>query len=150
MENSTLYKRYKQWLKDHGVLVDPRIRYPSYFGEAGQGVVGVSVSRGVEKKRAVIAVPYNLLITVDKVKEDIELYEIVKENVTFFKGEDDAAMKLLTLYLSSELLKGEKSTYYPYFCISSEDYLKGWDSKCLHMLENRGLMRTIREQKEKM
>jgi hypothetical protein len=93
-------------------------------------------------------VPYELLITVDKVKEDIDLFEIVKENVNYFKGDDDAAMKLLILYLSSELIKGEKSIYYPYFCISSEDYLKGWDSRCLQMIENRGLMKAINEQKE--
>lgn len=31
-DNSAVYKRYKQWLKDHGVLMDPRVRYPSYFG----------------------------------------------------------------------------------------------------------------------
>ena len=51
--------------------MDPRVRYPSYFGESKKGVVGVSVSKAVEKRKAVIAVPYNLLITVDKVKEDI-------------------------------------------------------------------------------
>lgn len=31
-ENSVVYARYKKWLKDNGVLIDPRIRYPSYFG----------------------------------------------------------------------------------------------------------------------
>jgi len=52
-------------------------------------------------------------------------------------------MRLLVLYISSELIKGEKSIYHPYFSISSEDYLKGWDSKCLQMIENRGLMKAI-------
>jgi len=69
------------------VLIDPRIRYPSYFGEADKGVVGISVSKPIEKKRAIIAVPYNLLITIDKVKQEIELYEIVKENMQFFKSD---------------------------------------------------------------
>lgn len=69
------------------MLIDLRIRYPSYFGEAGKGVVGISVSKPIEKKRAIIAVPYNLLITIDKVKQEIELYEIVKENMQFFKSD---------------------------------------------------------------
>ena len=69
------------------MLIDPRIRYPSYFGEADKGVAGISVSKPIEKKRAIIAVPYNLLITIDKVKQEIELYEIVKENMQFFKSD---------------------------------------------------------------
>lgn len=36
--------------------------------------MGVSVSKAVEKRRAIIAVPYELLITVDKVKEDLDLF----------------------------------------------------------------------------
>jgi len=51
-------------------------------------------------------VPYNLLITVDKVKEDMDLFEIVKDNVNYFKSDEDAALKLLILYVSSELIKG--------------------------------------------
>jgi hypothetical protein len=59
-------------------LIDSRLRYPSYFGEPGKGVVGVSASKPIDKKRAIIAVPYNLLITIDKVKQQYELYDIVK------------------------------------------------------------------------
>ena len=58
-----MYKRYKQWLKDHGVIIDPRVRYPSYFGDAGRGVVGVGVSKAIERRKAIIAVPYDILIT---------------------------------------------------------------------------------------
>lgn len=58
--------------------MDARLRYPSYFGEPGKGVVGISACKPIEKRRAIISVPYNLLITVDKVKLEYELYEIVK------------------------------------------------------------------------
>jgi hypothetical protein len=70
--------------------------------------------------------------------------------VHFFKSDDDAAMKLLILYISNELLKGEKSFYYPYFSISNDEFLNGWESKALHMLENRDLMKTLKEHKESM
>jgi hypothetical protein len=148
VEKDPLYVRYKEWLREHGVLMDSRVRYPSYFGEAGRGVVGISACKAIEKKRAIIAVPYNLLITIDKVKEDVDLFEIVKENIHFFKGDDESSTKLLVLYLATELIKGEKSIYHPYFSISAEEYLNGWDSKYLHMLENRSIMKFMKEQKE--
>jgi len=132
------------------VLIDPRLRYPSYFGSAQKGVVGVSAQKGVEKKRAVIAVPYNLLITVDKVKEDMDLFEVVKDNVNYFKTDDDAALKLLILYVSSELIKGEKSFYYPYFSISTEEYLSGWSNKSILMLEHKTVIGCMKDQKEEM
>lgn len=116
------------------MLIDPRLRYPTYFGPSQKGVVGVSAQKAIEKKRGVIAVPYNLLITVDKVKEDMDLFEIVKDNVNYFKTDDDAALKLLILYISTELIKGEKSFYYPYFAISTDEYLSGWGNKTILML----------------
>ena len=70
--------------------------------------------------------------------------------MTFFKNDDDAAMKLLIMYISYELIKGEKSFYYPYFSISTEQFLSGWDSKSLQMLENRDLMKTLKDHKEGM
>jgi len=47
VENSPLYIKYKKWLKDNGVLVDPRVRYPTYFGDTDKGVVGISASKGI-------------------------------------------------------------------------------------------------------
>ncbi len=49
-------------------MIDSRLRYPSYFGQAKKGVIGISAAQMIDKNRAVIAVPYNLLITVEKVK----------------------------------------------------------------------------------
>lgn len=115
MENDPIYNRYKKWLKDNGVLIDQRIRFPSYFGEANNGIIGVSAIKPIERKKAVIAVPYDLLITVDKVKSVEELNVILKENPNLFKTEDDSVMRMLILYMSYELLKGEKSFYFPYF-----------------------------------
>lgn len=82
------------------------MRYPTYFGHAQKGVVGVSAQKAIEKKKAIIAVPYNLLITVDKVKEDMDLFEIVKDNLNYFNRDDEAALKLLILFVSSELIRG--------------------------------------------
>ena len=50
--------------------MDSRVRYPTYFGQANKGMIGISATKAIEKKRAIISVPYNLLITVDKAKEN--------------------------------------------------------------------------------
>ncbi len=68
LEAMPIYSKYKNWLKENGVILDPRIRYPSYFGSPPNGVIGISTSKAIERKKAVIAVPYELLITVAKVK----------------------------------------------------------------------------------
>jgi hypothetical protein len=60
-------------------------------------------------------VPYQLLITVDKVKENKDLNFIIMNYFTVFGKKDDFAMKILILYVVYELLKGEKSFYHPYF-----------------------------------
>jgi len=59
------------------VIVDPRVRYPTYFGEKGKGVVGVSASKPIEKGKVIIAVPFKLLITVEKVLSVKILEQIV-------------------------------------------------------------------------
>jgi hypothetical protein len=93
-------------LKDNGVLVDSRIRYPTYFGSAKAGVVGISASKPIEKNRAVIAIPYDLFITVEKVRKHEELAKIIKDNPQIFKDEEDSHIKILVLFVSYELIKG--------------------------------------------
>lgn len=88
-----------------------------------------------------------MLITVDKVKEDMDLFEIIKENVNYFKSDDDAALKLLILYVSSELVRGEKSFYYPYFAISSEEYLSSWGNKSILMIEQKNVISSMKDHK---
>ncbi len=94
-----VYTEYKKWLNQNGVLCDPRIRYPSYFGQKTKGVVGVSASKPIEKNKAVIAVPYNLLITMDKVLSVKILSDIVHENPDVFGVSEHAVMKMLILYV---------------------------------------------------
>lgn len=55
-------------MKANGVVVDPAILYPAYFGNGKNGVVGVAATKVIPANQAIIAVPYNLIITVDKVK----------------------------------------------------------------------------------
>lgn len=55
-------------MKVNGVLIDPSVTYPAFFGNAKSGVVGVAANKVIPASHAIIAVPYNLIITVDKVK----------------------------------------------------------------------------------
>lgn len=68
LEALPIYIKYKNWLKENGVILDPRVRYPSYFGSPPNGIIGISASKPIERKKAIIAVPYELLITVNKVR----------------------------------------------------------------------------------
>ena len=68
MSEKPLYNNFKRWLLTNGVLLDPSIVYPAYFGEKGKGVIGVATSQQLPGNKAVIAVPYDLIITLDKVK----------------------------------------------------------------------------------
>jgi len=47
LEGLPVYIKYKNWLKDNGAVMDPRIRYPSYFGPAQRGVVGISPCKSI-------------------------------------------------------------------------------------------------------
>ncbi len=51
--------------------------YPAYFGTPKDGVIGVAATKSIPNGQAVIAVPYDLIITVSKVKEDKDLLKII-------------------------------------------------------------------------
>lgn len=73
-----MYKEYKEWLKSNGVLIDSSLLYPAYFGPSKNGVVGVAATKVIPSSQAIIAVPYDLIITVDKVKADDDLWKIMQ------------------------------------------------------------------------
>ena len=85
LANQQPYQVYKQWLKDNGVLTHQNVVYPAYFGEKNDGVIGVGVCSAIGGGKAIIAVPYDIIITVDKVKEDQDLLKIINENPKIFK-----------------------------------------------------------------
>ena len=80
-----IYKEYKKWLEQNRVLVDSSIIYPAYFGEKGKGVIGVATSKPLPPNYSFLAVPYDLIITVEKVKQVKELAVIIQENPQLFK-----------------------------------------------------------------
>ncbi len=49
--------------------------------------------------QAIIAVPYDLIITVDKAKQDPDLLKIIQENPNLFKYSEESAFFILTLYM---------------------------------------------------
>lgn len=95
-----MYKEYREWLKNNGVIIDPSVMYPAYFGNAKSGVVGVAANKAIPSSQAIIAVPYDLIITVDKVKEDKNLLEIINDNPNIFNHNEDAAFFVLTLFMT--------------------------------------------------
>lgn len=79
--------------------MDPAIVYPAYFGPSKKGVVGVATNKLIPGGQAIISVPYDLIITVPKVKEDPELKKIIEENPNIFKFNDESAFFILTLFM---------------------------------------------------
>lgn len=59
----------------------------------------MSASKPIEKGKVIIAVPYKLLITVEKVLSVKILEQIVNENPDVFGVSDSAVMKMLVLYV---------------------------------------------------
>jgi hypothetical protein len=59
------------------VLIDTTVLYPAYFGTPKDGVIGVAATKSIPNGQAIIAVPYDLIITVSKVKEDKDLLKII-------------------------------------------------------------------------
>ncbi len=50
------------------MLIDSSLLYPAYFGNSQDGVIGVAATKPLANGQAIIAVPYDLIITVPKVK----------------------------------------------------------------------------------
>jgi hypothetical protein len=95
-------------------------------------------------------VPYQLLITVDKARENKDLNAIINNHLLAYGKKDDFVMKILILYVVNELIKGEKSFYHPYFSICTASYLSGWSNWTTYKVEHRGVMRGVKSMQEEI
>jgi hypothetical protein len=77
LQSNPVYKEYVEWLKANGVVVNPSVLYPAYFGPKKRGVVGVAANKPIPGSCGIIAVPYDLIITVEKVRADPTLASII-------------------------------------------------------------------------
>lgn len=59
-------------------------------------------------------------------------------------------MKILILYIVSQLLKGEKSFYYPYFSICTSSYMSGWGNMKAYKVEHRGVTSGLKAMQEEI
>jgi hypothetical protein len=59
------------------VLIDSSVLYPAYFGTPKDGVIGVAATKYIANGQVIIGVPYDLIITIPKVKEDKDLLKII-------------------------------------------------------------------------
>lgn len=59
------------------MLIDSSLVYPALFGDRKKGVVGVAANKLIPSNYAIIAVPYDLIITVEKVKDEKDLFKII-------------------------------------------------------------------------
>ncbi len=83
-------------------------------------MVGIAASKAIEKSKAIIIIPYDLLITLEKVHSQAELVKIIKAHPTMFLTGEHAAENTILLFVIVEMLKGEKSNYFHYFEIGRD------------------------------
>ena len=62
----------------------PKLEYPAYFEG---GLVGVRASQPIAHREAFIAIPYKMLLTVEKAQKHPVLGQVIRENPHLFSLE---------------------------------------------------------------
>ena len=150
IQSKPVYAVYRKWLEKNRVIIHPSIIYPAYFGEKGRGVIGVASAKPIPKSQALLAIPYDLMITVDTVKNNEELAKIIKDNPNMFRLSQEAASKIIILFVCYELMKKGSSFYAPYFDIATDIFLSNWSHIEMVGIENPHIVRKLKEEKEAM
>ena len=111
-EHARKCKVFNDWCFENGVIM-PKTKYPAYFEG---GLVGVQATEPIEHREAFCAVPYKMLITVERTRRHPVLGPIIEENPQLFSEEEKGDWEQLTLVLSLiyEWQLGDESFWKPY------------------------------------
>lgn len=74
----------------------PKIEYPAYFEG---GLVGMRATAPIEHRESFLAIPYKMLMTVDRAQKHPVLGRIIEENPQLFSEEEMGDWEQLTLIL---------------------------------------------------
>ena len=88
-----------KWADKVGIKT-PKLEYPAYFDG---GLVGVRAKETIRHREMILSIPYKVLLSMDKAKNDPILGRVFKENNRLF-GEDnpDGDQLALTAFLMYE------------------------------------------------
>jgi hypothetical protein len=92
---------YQEWCKKQGIFM-PKLEYPAFFED---GTMGFKAKEAIKHRELIMAVPYSIVMSNHKAKENPELNKIFIENVDIFETSDknDHNNFLLTVFLMYEL-----------------------------------------------
>jgi len=118
------YNLLKGWAKETGVLGLENVEFPVGFtdeySEADKNFefTGVKARRDIGHRKSIIAVPFNMLISIRTFEEEEpELYAyLIKECPDLFNEKDqiDYEQLLMAFFLMHEYTKGKASKWYPF------------------------------------
>ena len=84
---------FNAWCQENGVLM-PKLEYPAYFEG---GLVGMRAAQPISHREAFIAVPYKMLLTVEKAQKHPILGQVIQEHPKLFSQEQKGDSEQLTL-----------------------------------------------------
>ena len=105
-----VYSKFKNWLNENGAIY-PNIEFPIAYLKGK--LIGCKSSKIIEQNKAILYIPYKLIIDSSKIEMNTTLPSLNKYNST-----------KIAYFLMKEFDKGDKSFYKPYIdLILSNDYL---------------------------
>ena len=141
------YRLFLEWFKANGgVYEEAAISYPVFYQPGNY--VGVGAIANIPKNKVIVAIPFHLIITVNRAKAELdrlskEIYAEIEED------SEDLEFLILALYLAYHRLQGKGSFFYPYFnIVESPESLCEWTSAETVLLEDEYLVKMVSEERE--
>ena len=107
---------FKAWCSKGGILGLDRIEYPHMFGGESETskYPGVMAKQDIKHREAIFAVPHSLLISLDTVKEDKHLYDLMIDDCPSIFSSDECeyySQLSLVVFLMIEHVRGSDSKW---------------------------------------
>lgn len=112
IDRDALVSEFQEWLRSNGAKY-PKIDWPS--NNTISGIRGAVALEDISTNEAMIEIPSHLMMSPPIIFRDPVLGEKLKDSMDILHGD-----LLLTVYIVSEILKKEKSFYYPFLRILPE------------------------------
>ncbi|CAN0530881.1 unnamed protein product, partial [Ectocarpus sp. 12 AP-2014] len=128
-------REFLRWLRSHGAVIDC-VEWPS--SETESGVRGAVARRDIAPGDHMVIIPHALMMSEFHAKADPKYGHVHRLN-TRLLGSDNG----LALYIMQEILKEERSFYWPYLrMLPTPCNLRNWNRESLLLLQDHKLVRT--------
>jgi len=138
------WNNFRKWLDLHGASYK-KILCPAIFtAHPNITYTGMVASEDIDYDEVIVSIPSSIIINTE-VAYCSELNHIFKENPKLFSKKENSRYwedYIMMSYILYEKQKGEKSFWYPYLSILSEDYdcLLNWDEEEINEVQDKILI----------